>query len=330
MRTRNWAFTFFPPESLITHAQGEYFYRGHRILEETSLCFNLFIGSGKYACQWEIAPTTGRLHIHAFIVFANPRTFAGVERDILNAFGPSKIKYVTDIISAYEYVTKTETRAAGPLFYPEPWRPRGSQGARTDITNAVVTLRNGGWDELIDVHTDTFVKYHAGFQKVRESFERRQRRARRFVRVWTLWGASGVGKTSAAFKLAPDLFRLSLPGRGEPTWFCGYMGESVLLLDDYYGQLSLSHFLHICDGWPFRLNVKGGSAWANYERVIITSNVAPQDWYPNLETFKEDLQQAFWRRLNSGEIIHCTEQTTNFISSFQFRDQDQPDSPSDQ
>ena len=54
-----------------------------------------------------------------------------------------------------------------------------------------------------------------------------------------IWGAPGIGKTSKARDLAgPEAFWLSRPA-GQTAWWDGYVGQEVVVIDEFYGWLSL-------------------------------------------------------------------------------------------
>ena len=64
-------------------------------------------------------------------------------------------------------------------------------------------------------------------------------------------------------------------------WWDGYSGQSVLLIDEFYGNIAYSTFLKLLDGYQIRLNIKGSFTYAKWTTVFITSNQHPKDWYPN-------------------------------------------------
>lgn len=95
------------------------------------------------------------------------------------------------------------------------------------------------------------------------------------------------------------------------------MGEDTLLLDDFYGQIPITHMLNILDGFPLRINVKASHTYANYTRVIITSNVCPDDWYRSVDDdgkIPVQVLAAFKRRLN--RTIEVTPENVSILSLF--------------
>ncbi len=57
------------------------------------------------------------------------------------------------------------------------------------------------------------------------------------------------------------------------------MGETEILIDDYYGWIKYYYFLRLMDGHQVRIPKKGGHDWAEWTTVWITSNKEPEEWY---------------------------------------------------
>lgn len=70
----------------------------------------------------------------------------------------------------------------------------------------------------------------------------------------------------------------------------------MILFDDFYGQIKLGVMLRLLDHYICRLPVKGAFSYANWTTVYITSNVHPDDLYPDAP---ERARQAFRRRITS-------------------------------
>jgi hypothetical protein len=81
--------------------------------------------------------------------------------------------------------------------------------------------------------------------------------------------------------------------------------------------------LNILDGFPLRINVKASHTYANYTKVIITSNVCPDEWYRSVDdppaygkvgTIPVQVLSAFKRRLN--RVIEVTPENVSILSLF--------------
>ena len=114
-----------------------------------------------------------------------------------------------------------------------------------------------------------FCRYHKGLGLLQGQGDKW-----RDVNVIILWGPTGVGKTRRVMEM-DDVYKLDFPY----TWWDGYSGESILLIDDYKGgAISRGALLNICDGYKLRLETKGSHTWAMWHTVYITSNYDPALW----------------------------------------------------
>lgn len=69
--------------------------------------------------------------------------------------------------------------------------------------------------------------------------------------------------------------------RGERLNLDGYDGQRTILLEDFDGQMEYRTLLRMLDIYNCDFHTKGGMVAADWNHVIITSNIAPQNWYPN-------------------------------------------------
>lgn len=124
----------------------------------------------------------------------------------------------------------------------------------------------------------TMAKYSNYVKQLCFIFQRDRAKVFRDLTVQIYWGATGTGKTRTATEEFPDNFLISKDT--QTVWFDGYSGESVLIWDDFHwDDVKIQFLLRLLDGYALRLPVKGSFTWAQYRRVIITSNIPPQLWY---------------------------------------------------
>ena len=102
----------------------------------------------------------------------------------------------------------------------------------------------------------------------------------RSVEVVVKIGPTGCGKTRAAYADHwPDMFAQDCSVGGE-IWWDGYNGQDCLLLDDFEGVLPYRYLLRILDVYPIRIKVKGAHTYGSWSKVLITTNVPVEAWYP--------------------------------------------------
>lgn len=84
----------------------------------------------------------------------------------------------------------------------------------------------------------------------------------------------------AANNIDEEPYDLMLPSKGDKLWFEDYMGESVVIIDEFYGQIDIDKFKNLIDEHPCKVNVKNGFAQFLAKRVYVTSNTKWQNWWP--------------------------------------------------
>lgn len=252
----------------------------------------------KYAVwQLEISKT-GHLHIQAYLKFHKPcrisavhKILPGVHCEIPVKGDEENISYCTKVMCRKEPTFKTQVK--GPFFHGEC----DSQGQRRDLDELSDLLHAGkSTDEIAYEQTAAFIRYNKGIQAAHQALTRKKAKTWRNVQVIVYWGPPGTGKTRRCWSEEPDLFAPGLSNTG--LWWDGYMGESAILLDDFYGQYKMADMLRILDGHPLAIPIKGGQVNALWTKVFITSNVHPDNWYSKAD-IPDDVRLAFERRIRS-------------------------------
>jgi len=117
----------------------------------------------------------------------------------------------------------------------------------------------------------------------------------RNVYVEVRYGTEDCGKTFDIMTKGEHLpYKLRPPGGGGTIWWNGYQDQKVILLDDFYGWIKYNELLDILDKYPLMMEKKFGHCYAKWEKVYITSNVAPEQWYSN----SYGMTAALARRIN--------------------------------
>lgn len=278
MRSRNWCFTKYgdlenPAELSIDDDRVRY-------------------------CVWQLekCPSTGRNHLQGYIEFRNPVRMGGVKR----IFGDDTLHLEARRGSrkqAVEYCTKEDSRVQGPwTIGTEP-----KQGERRDLHGVAELISSGcTMDEVRTLHPVDYIRYRRGIEALhaRELVERS--REFRMLEVHVYYGEAGTGKTRAAVDGSDDYYILD---QGERVWFDGYEGESLLIIDDFYGWIKYGMLLRILDGYQLRLEIKGGFTYALWKRVIITSNKPPEEWYAHGMT--PALARRITKRVHFANLVNA-------------------------
>ncbi|AUM61628.1 Rep [uncultured virus] len=189
-----------------------------------------------------------------------------------------------------QYCTKAEGRLEGPWTLGEA----SKQGDRSDLKEAAEQLMRTGDIRAID--PGVFLKYASGCLKLAALAPPPRRDS---LKVITIVGPTGIGKSYAVHDLVPDVYVVNMGNSG--LWWDGYTGQPAVMFEEFKGQVQLQKMLQILDPYPLRLEIKGGLVPARFTMVFITSNYTPDKWYKNEEGARDEEMKALARRLDIGD-----------------------------
>jgi len=154
-----------------------------------------------------------------------------------------------------------------------------AQGQRTDITKLITDLKRRVPDsELVESHPMLVLRYPRGVDRIAASL--RAPTDRWFnTTVEVYWGSPGSGKSRRCREIDPDLYSVHPSAEGATVWFDGYNYEQTILFDDFYGNIRYEYLLQLLDGYPLRVQIKGGFVQRAWTKVLFTSNRPPREWY---------------------------------------------------
>ena len=160
-------------------------------------------------------------------------------------------------------------------------------------------------NRLRDVDSETLLQ--PNFFSVAEKMRRKITIESRKLRIITIIGSAGIGKSYIAHKIAKGDFVKAIPSNSG-VWFVGAEDEpSTLIIDEFAGQIKLSQLLQLLDEYPYPLEVKGSFYPARYTTVIITSNIPPDMWYKGDSEANDKRAgrlDCLYRRIGYGKWIY--------------------------
>lgn len=240
-------------------------------------------------CVWQKEQgENGTPHLQGYLVLTQKKTLSYVK--LLCPAAHWEIRRGTHK-QAKAYCTKEESRKDGPWeFGDEP-----VQGKRTDLIEICEKVKAGTSTATIaEEHSDTFVRYHRGILCLQFTLSR----PRNFkTEVTVIYGATGVGKSKWAFDKFGEEAYWKLPNN---KWWDGYTGQDVCIIDEFYGWLSWTEILRLCDRYPCGVESKGGVLQFRSKKLIFLSNDHPIRWYSNPRCQYPTLAR---RIENLGEMI---------------------------
>jgi len=230
----------------------------------------------RYIC-WgkEVCPKTQKIHYQGWIQFMNKKTLGGVKKIL----GSNKIHLESCRGNEFDndkYCKKdNDFKTLGKFT---------CQGYRTDIEEIKRKLDSGkGMYEIANNHFSDFIRYHSGFTKYAGLVAKEKTKKFRKVEVELISGTTGMGKTRKAVEAGDDYFKIQ---GDQLQWFDGYNMEKTLIIDEYSNNVRITQLLSLLDGYQLRLPIKGGFTYANWTKVIITTNLRELHGMANKEHMK--------------------------------------------
>lgn len=110
-----------------------------------------------------------------------------------------------------------------------------------------------------------------------------------------MWGPTGTGKSRKAWELGGIDAYPKIPST---KFWDGYRGQTNVIIDEFRGDIGISNILRWFDRYPVLVEIKGSATVLNAVLIIVTSNIDPRNWYPDLD---QETKEALLRRL---EITH--------------------------
>lgn len=236
----------------------------------------------EYLCYQSEMGAEATVHYQGYVLFKTRKRITAIKK--LKCFARAHLEVRRGSNEqAIAYCSKHETAIAN-TFTELGTRPQGGQGKKQLLVDCCQALRRGSkLSKLSDEFDSVRVRNIRGLRELQADLRRDSVPKWREVYVEVLWGGSGLGKTRHAYELFghEEVFMLNQPAQGTNVWFDGYDSQRCLLIDDFEGWIPYRYLLKLLDGYPMELAVKGSFVPALYTNVVITSNVAPIDWYPN-------------------------------------------------
>lgn len=228
-------------------------------------------------------PSGGYLHWQVLVAFPKKVTLSKLK----SIFGDSCHAEMSRSQAADAYVWKDET----------------SVGHRFELgTKAVKRHASADWDDVRakaesgnfrEIPSDILIRCYGNLKRLHVDSLKPVALEKR---VFVFWGSTGTGKSRRAWDEAGfDAY----PKEPTTKWWCGYSGQPNVVIDEFRGQIGISHLLRWFDRYPVTVESKGSACVLRVETFWITSNLSPDQWYPDLD---EETRLALRRRFT--QVIH--------------------------
>lgn len=229
--------------------------------------------------QLEQGSQTDYLHWQILCSFAKKVSTTKV-REI---FGTSCHVELSRSSAANEYVWKEDTRVGHQFELGHLAMKRHSSADWDQVR------RDAEQGNFSAIPSDIFIRSYSNLKRIHvDSLEPEMQEKS----VSVFWGTTGSGKSHRAWTEAGWE---AYPKDPNSKFWDGYRGQENVVIDEFRGAISISHLLRWLDKYPVIVEVKGSSCVLKAKRIWITSNLPPEQWYPDLDN---ETLAALRRRLN--------------------------------
>lgn len=175
--------------------------------------------------------------------------------------------------------------------------PIERQGERTDLALLYQYIKDGLSNyEIMEQNPDYMLsleKIERARQAVREQ---EYRDTFRVLETTYVWGPTGTGKTRGVMEKYSYSGVYRVTDYKHP--FDSYVGEDVLLLDEYSSNFPIRALLNYLDGYPLNLPCRYNNRVACYTKVYIISNLELSKQYVDVQVDSPATFTAFLRRIH--------------------------------
>jgi len=76
----------------------------------------------------------------------------------------------------------------------------------------------------------------------------------------------------------------SYPKDPNTKFWCGYVDQEHVVIDEFRGRIDISHLLRWLDRYPVNVELKGSSIPLRAKTIWVTSNLNVDEWYPEVDS----------------------------------------------
>lgn len=254
-----------------------------------------------YWCMADEIGENGTYHTHLYLQGRGGINFSTIKKrfdgghfEMAKGTALQNMQYVSKT-GKWENDKKSDTQVPDTF---EEWgeMPVERQGARNDLADVYAMVKQGLTNfEIIEQIPDVM------FQLDKIEIVRQTIRDQEFAEKWRdldveyVWGDTGTGKTRTIMEKYGYRNVYRVTDYKHP--FDGYMGQDVILFEEFRSSLSLGDMLKYLDGYPVVLPCRYANRQACFTKVYICTNVSINRQYEEVQRESIGDYLAFLRRI---------------------------------
>lgn len=261
-----------------------------------------------YWCMADEIGEEGTYHTHVFIHGVNAIMFTTLKKRFPEAhfdYGNGTSQENRDYVhktGKWLNDKKHETCVDG-TFEEFGECPVDRKGANNFLADLYSLIEQGLPNAQIIDMDPSYIPYIDKMDKIRqELIQERSKNTWRDLHVSYMYGDTGTGKTRSVMEKYgySNVYRVT--DYIHP--FDNYLGQDVVIFEEYRSCFRIGDFLSYLDGYPIALPCRYNNKWACYTKVYIISNIPLGEQYPIVQKEENGSYLAFLRRIQ--DIYHFT------------------------
>lgn len=267
-----------------------------------------------YCMADEIGNEDKTHHTHIYIVFKSAVRFSTIKKlfdtahiERVNGTSQENRDYIAKD-GKWKDSDKADTTIEGSFY---EWGEMPAERRHNGTVEDVII------DRIMDGASNSEILYEFGFLRGMRDVEyaRQTILSDKYKDVWRtvettyIWGATGVGKTRSVMDKYGYSNVCAINDYKNP--FDNYLGQNVLLFDEFNSILRIQDMHNYLDGFPLTLPARYTNKQACYEKVYIISNIDLKFQYLHEQKANPEVWKAFLRRIK--KVIHFISDGTKNI-----------------
>ncbi len=247
----------------------------------------------------------GTEHYQGYIEFDAPKKFTTMrmylseEKIGVNAHVAER-KYTREACVLYvKKEGKFQDKKHTQIGEVHEWGHFSLGGERNDLTDMVDLRKNGSSEiEIFEQYPNSYARYESFVDHMALKYKGQSFKGERNVEVTYIYGPPQVGKSKYVYNLYGYDNVYCNQGYEVGKWFDGYMGQDVLLFDNYCADFKINLLLTYLSCQPVTIPCRFKNKMACYTKVYIVSTLSPYDQYDPLNSSDKDMVGAFIKRID--------------------------------